>query len=176
MNVVDIILAVILLYGLVRGFFRGFFAELASLVAFIAGIYIAVYFSHILSDFLSERVSWDIHVVNLIAFAITFILVVFLISLAGKFLTQIANFAMLGIINKLFGAVFGLLKVAFIVSVIMMFFGATNEKIDIVEEETLETSILYWPIRSIAPRILPSILREAKELDLLDEDFEEEEI
>lgn len=170
MNTVDIILAVILLFGLIRGFFRGFFAELASLIAFIAGIYAAVYFSHILSDFLSERVTWNIQFVNLIAFAITFILVVFLISLAGKFLTKVANLAMLGILNKLIGAVFGLLKVAFITSVIIMFFNATQEEINLVEEETLENSVLYGPVRVLAPTILPSILREAKVLDLLEED------
>lgn len=170
MNTVDVILAVILLYGLIRGFFRGFFAELASLVAFIAGIYAAVYFSHILSDFLSERVTWNIQFVNLIAFAITFILVVFIISLAGKFLTQLANLAMLGILNKLIGAVFGLLKVAFITSVIIMFFNATGEDFDFVDEETLEDSVLYGPVRVLAPTILPAILREAKELDLLEED------
>lgn len=172
MNTVDIILAVILLYGLIRGFFNGFFAELASLVAFVAGIYVAVYFSHILSDYLAERVTWNIQFVNLIAFAITFILVAFLISMAGKFLTQVANLAMLGLLNKLIGAVFGMLKVAFIVSVIIMFFQATDEDIEVVDEETLENSILYGPVRTIAPSILPSILREARELDLLDEDTE----
>ncbi len=174
MNTVDIILAVILLYGLVRGFFRGFFAELASLVAFILGIYVAVYFSHILSDLLAERVTWNIQYVNLTAFAITFILVVFLISLAGKFLTSIANLAMLGILNKLIGGIFGVLKVAFIVSVILMFFHSTEEDVQVVDEETLEESLLYGPVRSIAPAIIPSIMREARELDLFDEDEEEE--
>lgn len=170
MNIVDIVLALILLYGIIRGFFRGFFAELASLVAFILGIYVAVYFSYILSDFLAQRVSWNIQFVNLVAFAITFFIVVFLISLAGKFLTTAANFAFLGIINKLLGAVLGFIKVAFITSVIIMFFIATGEDINIVEEETLEESILYGPVRVIAPAIIPSILREIQELEFMKED------
>jgi len=171
MNVVDLVLALILLYGVVRGFFRGFFAELASLVAFIAGIYGAVYFSHVLSDFLAERVTWNIQFVQLIAFAITFFIIVFIISLAGKFLTTAANFAMLGIINKLLGAVFGLIKVAFIISVIIMFFGATNEDVNLVEEETLEESKLFDPIKVIAPAIIPSIMREVRELEFLEDDL-----
>ncbi|WP_010230771.1 CvpA family protein [Gillisia marina] len=174
MNIVDIILGVILLYGLVRGFFRGFFAELASLIGFILGIYIAVYFSHYLSDYLVERVSWNMRFVNLASFAITFIMVVFLISLAGKFLTKVAGFAALGLLNKLIGAGFGFLKVAFVVSVVIMFFGSTNEDINIVEEETLEDSILYAPIRTIAPNFIPAILREARELDLIKEGEESE--
>lgn len=172
MNVIDVILAVILLYGLIHGFFRGFFAELASLVAFVAGIYGAVYFSYLVSDFLSERVSWNIQFVNLIAFAITFILIVFVVSLAGKFLTNLANFAALGILNKLLGAVFGLITVAFITSVVIMFFGATNEDIEVVDEETLEDSVLYGPVRIIAPTLLPSILREARDLDFIEDDAE----
>ncbi|WP_026836945.1 CvpA family protein [Gillisia sp. JM1] len=170
MNIVDIILGVILLYGMVRGFFRGFFAELASLVGFILGIYIAVYFSHYISDYLVERVAWNMRYVNLASFAITFIMVVFLISLAGQFLTKVAGFAALGVLNKLIGASFGFIKVAFVVSVVIMFFGSTNEDIKIVEQETLEDSILYAPIRTIAPILIPAILIEARDLDLIKEE------
>lgn len=173
MNIVDIVLALILLFGFVRGFYRGFLAELASLVAFIAGIYVAVYFSYILADFLADRVTWNLQLVQLIAFAITFILVVFLISLLGKFLTTIANLAFLGIVNKILGAAFGLIKIAFITSVIMMFFSATSEDVNLVEEETLEDSILYGPVRVLAPAIIPSILREVNDLEFLEEEEED---
>jgi membrane protein required for colicin V production len=172
MNTVDIVLALILLYGLVRGFFRGLLAEIASLVGIVAGIYGAIHFSYILSDFFSENMNWDSEYVNLIAFAITFVLIVFLISLAGKILTKMAGFAALGIVNKLLGAGFGLLKMAFIASVIIMFFSATNEEIELVSKEKLEESKLYASVKVIAPAVLPSILREARERDLLDDESE----
>lgn len=172
MNIVDVILAVILLYGVIRGFFRGFFAELASLVGFIAGIYGAIYFSHFLSDYLADKVTWNLQFVNLIAFAITFILIAFSISLAGKFLTKIANFAALGILNKLIGAAFGFIKIAFIVSVIMMFFRATEEDVSLVEQDVLEEAILYLPVRNFAPALIPSIIKEVEELDFIDEDVD----
>lgn len=170
MNIVDIVLAIILLYGLVRGFFRGLFAEIASLVGIVVGIYGAIHFSYILSDFFSKNMNWDSEYVSLIAFAITFILIVFLISLAGRILTKMAGFAALGIVNKLFGGAFGLLKMAFLASVVIMFFNATNEEIDLVSEESLEESKLYAPVKTVAPVILPSIIREAKERDFIDEE------
>jgi len=114
--------------------------------------------------------NWDSDYVNLIAFAITFILIVFLISLAGKILTKMAGFAALGIVNKLLGGAFGLLKMAFLASVVIMFFGATNEEIDLVNEESLEDSKLYAPVKTIAPAVLPSIIREARERDILNEE------
>ncbi len=172
MNIVDIVLAVILLYGLVRGFFRGFFAELASFIGFVLGVYIAVYFSHYISDYLVDKVSWNLQFVNLASFAITFFIVVFLVSLAGNFLTKMAGFAALGFVNKFFGAAFGFIKVAFVVSVVIMFFASTNENINIVEQETLEGSLLYSPIRTIAPLLIPAILKEARDLDLIEEEKE----
>jgi membrane protein required for colicin V production len=170
MNTVDVVLALILLYGTIRGFFRGLLAEIASLVGIVVGIYGAIHFSHILSDFFSEEMNWDLQYVNLIAFAITFILIVFLISLIGKILTKMAGFVALGLVNRLLGAAFGFLKIAFVTSVIIMFFTATNEKIDLVSEESLNNSQLYEPIKNIAPAILPSIIREAKERNLLNKE------
>ncbi|MCH4822336.1 CvpA family protein [Gramella lutea] len=171
MNTVDIILSLVLLYGLVRGFFRGLLTELASLIGIVAGIYGAIHFSHFIGNFLSSQVDWKVEYINLISFAITFVLIVFLVSLAGKMLTKVAGFAALGIVNKLLGGVFGLIKSAFVASVIIMFFKATNERIEIVEDETLEDSILYNPVESIAPVILPSIIKQVEERDLLDDNY-----
>lgn len=174
MNTVDIILSLVLLYGLVRGFFRGLLTELASLVGIVAGIYGAVHFSHFLGDFLAKYVDWQQQYVNLVSFAITFVIIVVLVSLVGKMLTKVAAFAALGLVNKFLGAVFGILKSAFVASVIIMFFKATNESIELVEEDTLEGSILYAPVESIAPIILPSIIKQVQERDLLDKEEDEE--
>ena len=173
MNTVDIILSLVLLYGLVRGFFRGLLTELASLVGIVAGIYGAVHFSHFVGELLIRHVDWKIQYINLVSFAITFIIIVVIVSLLGKMLTKVAAFAALGLVNKFLGAVFGIIKSAFVASVIIMFFKATNESIEIVEDETLEDSILYTPVESIAPIILPSIIKQVQERDLLKEDNDE---
>lgn len=170
MNSVDIILVLVLLYGLVRGFFRGFFAELAALVGIVAGIYGAVHFSHFISNVLADFIEWKKEYLNLVAFALTFILIVFLVSLAGKALTKVASFAALGLVNRFLGGIFGFLKSAFVASVIIMFFKATNEHIDFVEQETLDESILYHPVEVIAPIILPSIIKQVQENDLLEKE------
>ena len=167
MNSVDIILCLVLLYGLVRGLFRGLLSELASLISIVAGIYGAIHFSQFLASFLAEFVNWKIQYINLVSFALTFILIVFLISLAGRALTKMAKFAALGIVNRILGGIFGLLKMAFVASVIIMFFRATNEKVELVESETLDESVFFEPVSVIAPAILPSIIEQVKENDLL---------
>lgn len=159
MNYIDIILGILLLWGLIKGFSKGLFVSLASLVALVAGIYIAVHFSHLVGGYLEQYVDWGDGAMKLTAFAITFIVVVILISIAGKLLTKIADFASLGILNKLLGAAFGVLKFAFIASVVIIFVDAGNRSLNIIKQETLDSSILYSPVKKLAPMVLPNILK-----------------
>ncbi|NMH88885.1 CvpA family protein [Flavivirga algicola] len=158
MGIIDIVLAAFILFGLIRGFMKGLFVEVASLVALIAGVYGAIHFSNFAGDFLESKVDWNENSINITAFAITFVIIVLAITLAGKALTKLANFAALGIINKLLGGLFGGLKIALILSVILIVFDRMNSAIPFTDEETLETSILYKPVKSLVPTILPSIM------------------
>jgi len=158
MNVIDTVLGTLILFGLIRGFMKGLFVEVASLVALIAGVYGAIHFSNFASDFLQTKVDWDEKTINIVAFAITFVIIVLAIALAGKALTKLANFAALGIINKLLGGVFGALKIGVILSVVLLIFSRMNSAIPFAEEEDLEASVLYLPVKSLVPIIFPYFL------------------
>lgn len=163
MAVIDIVLGALILFGLIRGLIKGLFVEVASLVALIAGVYGAIHFSNFAAEFLMERVDWNEKTINITAFAITFVIIVLTISLAGKALTKLADFAALGLLNKLLGAVFGGLKIAMILSIVLMIFAKMNTTIPFVNEEDLEDSVLYEPVKSIAPMVLPNFLDEDTE-------------
>lgn len=163
MNVLDIILILLLLFGLIRGFMRGLFVELASLIALLAGIYGAIHFSNYAATFLEKHLDWEQKYIAALAFAVTFIIIVIVISLAGKALTKLADFAMLGIVNKILGAVFGVLKTAFILSIMIVVIEKISPTLLLIGEETKEESALYHPIHNLAPMVFPIIL-EADEL------------
>ena len=160
MNIFDIIIAALLLFGFVRGLIKGLFVEVASLVALIGGVYGAIHFSYFVSDLLKEYVSWDQEYISLAAFAITFVIIIVVIALLGKVLTKLADFAALGILNKILGGIFGALKIGLILSVIFIFFGKMNDTIPFIKKETLDESILYGPVKKVAPTIFPSIIKE----------------
>jgi len=160
MNIFDIVIIILLLFGFVRGLMKGFFVEIASLLALILGIYGAIHFSYFVADYLKDSVSWEEKYISITAFAITFLVIVILISLLGKILTKMASFVALGIINKLLGGVFGAFKVALILSVLFLFFHGMNDKISYVDEEMLEESIVYKPIKEIVPTIFPFFTKE----------------
>lgn len=165
MSVIDIVLLALLLFGLIRGFMKGFFVEVASLLALVAGVYGAIHFSNFAGSFLHDKTEWDEKTVNIVAFAITFVIIVLAIALAGKALTKLANFAALGILNKLLGGLFGALKFGLILSVILIVFDSLNSTIPFTDDKTIEDSILYKPVKSLAPMIFPSILEKKKELE-----------
>ena len=158
MNTFDIIITVILLFGFIRGLMKGFFVELASLVSLIAGVYGAIHFSYFIGNFLKDIVEWDEKYISIVAFAITFIVIVIVISLLGKLFTKIADFASLGILNKLLGGVFGALKLGLILSVLLIVFDKLNSTITFVNKENTENSILYKPVKNLAPMIFPNFL------------------
>ncbi|WP_299105150.1 CvpA family protein [uncultured Tenacibaculum sp.] len=165
MNTFDIIIAALLLFGFVRGLMKGLFVEVASLVALIAGVYGAIHFSYFIGDWLKDSVDWDERYISLAAFAGTFVVIIVVIALLGKILTKIADFASLGILNKILGGVFGALKIGLILSVIFIFFGKMNDTIPFVSQESLSESILYKPVKKIAPTIFPSIIKDDNEVE-----------
>lgn len=158
MTVIDIVLGALLLFGLVRGLFKGLFVEVASLLALVLGVYGAIHFSNFAASFLDSRTDWNEKTINIVAFAITFVIIVLAIGLAGKALTKLADFASLGILNKLLGAVFGVLKIGLILSVVLIVFDRMNNTLPFVDDDDLKDSVLYEPVKSIAPILFPSII------------------
>ena len=168
MNTFDIIIAALLLFGFIRGLFKGLFVEVASLIALIAGIYGAIHFSYFVGNFLADRVSWEGRYITIVSFAITFAIIVLVIGLLGKLFTKIADFASLGLLNKILGGTFGILKIGVILSVVLLVFTKLNNTIPFISEEQKEASILYEPIKNLAPTLFPDFLTVVKDETDLD--------
>jgi membrane protein required for colicin V production len=163
MGILDIVLGLLLIYGLYKGLKNGLFVEIASIIALVAGLYGAIHFSYIAGDYLSKNMEWNERYINIASFIITFIIIVLVVQLAGKFLTKIADFAMLGLLNKLAGAIFGALKVAVILGALLVFFERANSSVNLVKSETLEESALYEPIKEIGALVFSKALKEKED-------------
>lgn len=159
MNVIDIIITVILIFAAVRGFMIGLFSAVASLVAIVAGVFCAIHFSYHIEYLLHDTVlEWSDKTFKIVAFALTFLIVVLAIIFLGKLLTKLADITALGLLNKILGAIFGTLKWSLILSVIFLLFDKFNKTIPFVEKETLDESVLYSPVKSIIPTLFPAIM------------------
>jgi membrane protein required for colicin V production len=166
MNLLDIILGIILIFSFFQGMKKGLFVALASFIGLVLGVIGAIYFSDYATDYINDWFSFSEQTANFTAMAVTFIAIVFIINWAGKFLTKIANFAFLGVFNKILGGVFNMLISAFIVSVIFMFFNEWNATEYVISEEKKENSRLYEPVASLAPMILPDLVEDIENIEI----------
>lgn len=168
MSFLDIVLGLLLLYGLWKGLKNGLFVEIASIIALVAGIYGAIHFSYYAGDYLSQNMEWNERYINIAAFAVTFIIIVLAVHLLGKFLTKIADFAMLGLLNKIAGALFGVLKVAVILGALLVFLDRAYSSLGFIKSETVQQSILYEPIKEIGEFIFSKVLKDEESSESAD--------
>lgn len=157
MGFLDIILGVLLAFAFYKGIRNGLFIELASLVSLLAGIYFAVKFSSFMRDILVGFVKWNPNTIQVVAFILTFIAVVVVVTLLGKLLTGVADFAFLGWLNAIGGGFFRVLKTILIISIIFAVFEKINYKHYLAKKETLDNSLFYNPIQKIAGYMYPSL-------------------
>jgi len=155
MNWLDIALAIPLLWFTYKGLRNGLIIELASLAALILGIYVALHFSFYAEEYLRENFEVADKYLNIISFAITFLIVAVLVYLVGKIIHKLVSIVALGFLNRLAGGIFGFLKAALVLSVILYFLNGFDS--GILKTDVKEKSFLYSPIESIVPIIIPRL-------------------
>lgn len=173
MNTIDLVLGLIFIIAFIVGFNKGLLRALASLIGIVIAVYCAVFFSDFVGAYLIDWFNWSADLTKIVAFICTFLLIVILFSLLGKVLTKVADFAMLGIFNKILGGLFNVLKFAFLVSVVFMFVN-NSENYRILSEEERTASKLYTPVAVIAPTILPKIMEKVDDLNIHEKENIEE--
>lgn len=155
MNHVDIILAIPLAIGAIRGFTRGFILEIASLIGLIAGVFLAAMFADVAAGVLSKYVEWNPHAIKILAFVIVFILVIIVVKLIARIIEKLFKIVGLNFINRLAGLGAGTLKIAFVLSVVLIFFNYVNRNRAFMSEETQNTSFLYNKVAGLVPSLIP---------------------
>ena len=166
MNLLDIILGIILVFSFFQGMKKGLFVTLASLIGLVLGVIGAIYFSEYAASYINDWFSLNKQTIDFAAMAVTFVAIVIIVNWAGKFLTKIADFAFLGVFNKILGGVFNMIISAFIVSVIFMFFNEWNATEYVISEEKKNNSYLFEPIANLAPLVLPNLVEEIENIDI----------
>lgn len=157
MNAIDIVIAIPLIWGLYKGFSKGLILEAASFVAFGLAVYVALNFSAQLGEKINEWFEVPAEYLQIISFAIAFLGVIVFVFLLAKLIQKLAEGMALGGINKIGGALFGSLKYALVLSVVVFIIDSVEKSYPEIKFEKKEGSVLYEPIGMIAPAIIPGL-------------------
>lgn len=156
MNYLDILLVLPLIFGAWRGFKKGFIIEIFTLLALLVGIYAGIHFSDFVSNGLRNN-GVTTKYLPVIAFTITFLGVGAMVFFAGKALERVIKAVALSPLNKVAGLLFGLLKMLYLCSAILVILESIDEKNDFIPSEQKEGSLLYIPVKETSLKTIPRL-------------------
>lgn len=168
MNMIDIVLGIFLLLGFIRGFQKGFIVELAGIVALLAGIFGGIKYGYFAEGYLENWTDWTVSSIEIASFFIVFIGIVVLVSILAKILTTIVHSIALGLINRIFGALFGVIKMGLFILIILLIFDYINGEGRFISGTKLQESVIVSTIRELSSTLLPSLEQLLNESKLLE--------
>ena len=94
-------------------------------------------------------------ILQVLSFTLIFLVVYLVLLLLGKLIQSLVKVVMLGWLDKLLGVFFALLKMLLIIGLIIICIDAINSTLPIIPTKTLDESVLYHPIKSVADVVFP---------------------
>lgn len=149
MNVLDIIIGIVLIIFALAGLRKGLIIEAFYLASFVIGIYGAMFFSDAMADWLSDLINVAPEYLSLIAFILTFILFMVVIRYLGRLMSNLVEAIYLGFIDKIGGFIFGAVKGALLISILIMLMNVFNVT-DAIDKDVRKDSKLYTFTEEIA--------------------------
>jgi membrane protein required for colicin V production len=110
MNLFDLISIGLIAYGSFRGFSKGLIVEMSSLLAIFLGFTTGINFDDLISNFLYTTFNIEFSLLKIFVFLIIFFITYSLVILVAKSITKFIKVVNLGLLNSLFGGIFGLTK------------------------------------------------------------------
>lgn len=153
MNSLDLIIIIPIAAGFIFGLFKGLIKELTSLAAIFLGIYGAKLFSPRVAGILINSFEVSEKTALPVAYLLLFIAIAVALLIAAKALDKLFDSIALGGLNKFLGGIFGGLKYALIISVLLNVFNVIDNKFNIMNPETKTDSFAFKPIINLVPKL-----------------------
>ncbi len=163
MNTLDILIVIPIFLGFVFGLTKGFIREILSIAVIFIGIYGSKLLSPIASSILTGVFSVSEQVAKPLSFVVVFIAIALGMMVLARSLDKLAEQISLGGLNKFFGGLFGALKYALIISLLINLFNAVDSKVGILNEETKKESIMYKPMMKLSPQLWDEVKKASNE-------------
>jgi membrane protein required for colicin V production len=157
MNFLDILFLIPLVWGFWRGFMKGLVVEAATLISFGLAVYGSIKLSDLLAGWMKDSLEWKSEYLPIIAFITIFLGILIIVYFITKMIEKAVESAALGVVNKIAGGAFGMLKFALVVSLILFVIEAVEKNVKVIPQEKKDGSLLYHPMAAVAPTVIPGL-------------------
>ena len=139
--------------GFVFGLFKGLVKELTSLAAIVLGVYGAKLFAPAVSGFLIHTFHFSDKTALPVSYLLLFVAIALVLLLLANMLDKVFESMSLGGLNKFLGGIFGAIKYALIVSILLNVFDSMDSRFALIKPKTKAESIGYKPLLKFAPTL-----------------------
>ncbi|WP_026952004.1 CvpA family protein [Algoriphagus mannitolivorans] len=121
MPAIDLVILILIGLGAYEGYKKGLLMGIVGLIGFVLAIIMGFYFMDPVSKWLAERLDELTFAFPIMAFLIVFGITLILVNLAGWVLKKIMDMILLGGMDSLAGAILGIVKTGFFISLFIWF-------------------------------------------------------
>lgn len=150
---IDIVLAIPIVYLTYKGWRRGLVREIATLAGVLAGIWASVH----LSQEAAEAIGLEGEYAILAAFFVCFVGALVLAYLIGRLVEGLMKASHLSTVNRIAGAAVGMLKALCILAVVLNGIVMIDRKQVLLKPDMKERSILYKPVYNAGNELTSSL-------------------
>jgi membrane protein required for colicin V production len=155
LNALDYIILAFLLWGFISGFRRGLIMELCTLAGLFLGIWLAIHFSKTTEEWMRTSQGMEGDWIKMGAFLMVFIAAYIAFFFLGKALSKAVSLMMLGIINRITGGLFGMIKMLMFSSLLLLMIKMAG--LPLLSDKTEQESAIFQPVHSFAELVYPKI-------------------
>ncbi len=149
MSTFDIVILVILGFGTFKGYTRGFIVEFFSFLAFFIGLFVALELTVPVAEWLFRNSSF-FELLSILVFIALFILLSLAIKAGARILKGMIDATIFGALDNVVGALAGMIKWIFILSIITWVFDSVGFNI---EDRYASDAVIFPYIVDIGPKI-----------------------
>ncbi len=154
----DLLIYIVLIVGAVIGFKQGAFKQVAHFLGVAVGLLIAATLYHQFGDFLADKTGASIGFGRLIAFVLIVIIVPLALGWIAAFLTEFFKKLKLNFLNRIIGALVGVVCYAVILSVALNLFDFIASNAGFKPQKLGERTDLYYQMKHATQVVIPDIL------------------
>lgn len=155
MNLLDFIILVPVVWLCIRGFMKGLIIEVATLAGMALGILAAYYFADDLQVFLKDSFSFSTQGTRIVAYILIFLVVLLVVFLIGKIVEKTVDLMAMGWLNKLLGAIVGIIKGIMIVCLALYLINKFDTRQKVITPQVKENSLFYGPAMDVVHLVAP---------------------
>jgi len=158
MNWLDIVIIVCIIIGVVHGLITGIVKQVISLVALVAAILLSGAVANWIRQWIQPYIQGENpDVQNVIYYVLAFIIIISIFAVLANLVDKIINFTPAGIINKFFGAFFGMFMWTLCLSILLNILAVFDTESQLISQQVKESSVFYDRVNRLFPTVFPYI-------------------